>query len=130
MRVLLVEENLIFREAFRSELLRHLPFVVLQEAKDAAEALEKIQRMPPSLIFMDIGLPGSNGLQLTQRIKKDFPAIRIAMLTGYDFPEYRRSASQSGADRYFLKDSLNWKEIEEFVRSIPKAEALSQRPQP
>jgi DNA-binding NarL/FixJ family response regulator len=129
-RVLLVEENLIFREAFRMELLRHLPFVVLQEAKDGAEAVEKIQRMPPSLIFMDIGLPGSNGLQLTQRIKKDFPDIRIAMLTGYDFPEYRQAASQSGADRYFLKDSLNWKEIEEFVRSIPKPEALSQRPEP
>jgi YesN/AraC family two-component response regulator len=97
----------------------------LQEAKDAAEALEKIQRMPPALIFMDIGLPGSNGLQLTQRIKKDFPDISIAMLTGYDFPEYRRSAGQSGADRYFLKDSLDWKELEEFIRSVSKPDGSS-----
>jgi len=41
-------------------------------------------------------------------------------LTGYDFPEYRRTASQYGVDRYFLKDLLDWKEIEEFVQSIPK----------
>ena len=116
MRVLLVEENLVFREAFRRELLRHFPFILLQEAKDGGEAMEKIQRMPPSLIFMDIGLPGVNGLQLTQRIKEAFPNIRVAMLTGYDFPEYRQRASQYGSDRYFLKDAIDWKEVEEFIQ--------------
>jgi DNA-binding NarL/FixJ family response regulator len=127
-RVLLVEENLIFREAFRRELLRHFPFILMQEAKDGGEAMEKIQRLSPSLIFMDIGLPGLNGLQLTQKIKKDFPNIRIAMLTGYDFPEYRRTASQYGADRYFLKDSIDWKEVEEFIQSIPEYDRLRQGP--
>ena len=120
MRVMIVEENLLFREAYRRELLRHFPFISIQEAKDGGEAMEKIQRMTPSLIFMDIGLPGLNGLQLTRRIKEAFPNIRIAMLTGYDFPEYRRTASQCGADRYFLKDSIDWKEVEEFIQYVPK----------
>ena len=120
MRVMIVEENLLFREAYRRELLRHFPFISIQEAKDGGEAMEKIQRMTPSLIFMDIGLPGLNGLQLTRRIKEAFPNIRIAMLTGYDFPEYRRTASQYGADRYFLKDSIDWKEVEEFIQNIPE----------
>ena len=120
MRVLIVEENLLFREAYRRELLRHFPFISIQEAKDGGEAMEKIQRMTPSLIFMDIGLPGLNGLQLTRRIKEAFPNIRIAMLTGYDFPEYRRTASQYGADRYFLKDSIDWKEVEEFIQYVPE----------
>ena len=84
--------------------------------------MDKIKRMPPSLIFMDIGLPGLNGLQLTRKIKEDFPNIPIAMLTGYDFPEYRRTASEYGADRYFLKDSIDWKEVEEFIQSVPKYE--------
>jgi len=119
-RVMIVEENLLFREAYRRELLRHFPFISIQEAKDGGEAMEKIQRMTPSLIFMDIGLPGLNGLQLTRRIKEAFPNIRIAMLTGYDFPEYRRTASQYGADRYFLKDSIDWKEVEEFIQNIPE----------
>jgi DNA-binding NarL/FixJ family response regulator len=119
-RVLIVEENLLFREAYRRELLRHFPFISIQEAKDGGEAMEKIQRMTPSLIFMDIGLPGLNGLQLTRRIKEAFPNIRIAMLTGYDFPEYRRTASQYGADRYFLKDSIDWKEVEEFIQYVPE----------
>jgi DNA-binding NarL/FixJ family response regulator len=119
-RVLIVEENLIFREAFRRELLRHFPSISIQEAKDGGEALEKIQRMPPSLIFMDIGLPGLNGLQLTQRIKEAFPDIRIAMLTAFDFPEYRRTASQYGADRYFLKEAIDWQEVKEFIQYAPK----------
>jgi hypothetical protein len=42
------------------------------------------------------------------------------MLTGYDFPEYRRAASQHGVDRFFVKDSLEWKDIKEFVQDIPK----------
>jgi two-component system response regulator YesN len=119
-RALIVEENLIFREAFRTELLHHLPFIIIQEAKDGRDAMEKIHLMPPSLIFMDICLPGLNGLELAQKIKKDFPRIRIAMLTGYDFPQYRQAASQYGAERYFVKDSLDWKEIKEFVQDIPK----------
>jgi len=127
-RVLIVEENLIFREAFRRELLRRLPFLLLQEAKDGGEAMEKIQRLSPSLILMDIGLPGLNGFQLTQKIKEEFPNIRIAMFTGYDFPEYRRTASQNGADRYFLKDSIDWKELEEFIQSIPEYDRLRQGP--
>ena len=61
-----------------------------------------------------------NGLELAQKMKKDFPRIRIAMLTGHDFPEYRRLASQYGVDRYFVKDSLDWKEIKEFIQDILK----------
>lgn len=122
MRVLLVEENLTFRESFRDELLRRFPFVSLLEAKEGGEALEKIRRLLPSLLFLDIGLPGGNGLHLAWKIKEEFPSIRIAMLTSYDFPEYRWAASQSGADRYFLKDSLDWKEVEEFLQSVPEDE--------
>jgi DNA-binding NarL/FixJ family response regulator len=53
-------------------------------------------------------------------VKTDFPGIRIVMLTGYDFPEYRRVASQHGVDRFFVKDSLDWKEINEFIQDILK----------
>ena len=122
--VLIVEENSIFREAFRGEILRRFPFILLQEAKDSGEAMEKIRRMPPDLIFMDICLPGVNGLQLTHRIKVNFPNIRVAMLTGYDFSEYRRAASESGADRYFVKDSIDWKEVEALIQSIPKYDSV------
>jgi two-component system response regulator YesN len=63
-------------------------------------------------------LPGANGLQVTQKIKKDFPNVRIAILTGYDLPEYRQAAIQFGAEGFFVKESLKWEEIEALVKSI------------
>ena len=93
--------------------------MVIHEAINGKEAMEKINRMPPHLVFMDICLPGSNGLQLTRTIKKYYPNLKIAMLTAFDIPEYRQAAEQD-AERFFVKDSLDWKEVEEFVRSIPE----------
>ena len=120
LQALIVDENRFFRETFKTRLLEHFPSMSVQEAINGKEAKEKINRTSPHLIFMDICLPGLNGLQLTQRIKKDFPKIRIAMLTAYDLSEYRQAASQDGADRFFVKDSLEWKVVKAFVHSIPK----------
>ncbi len=118
LRVLLVEDNRIYREAFKDNLHQHFPIMSVVEAQNADEALLQIRATPPDLIFMDIRLPGMNGLQLTQRIKKAFPKIPIAILTGYDLPEYRQAAVQYGADGFFVKESLKWDEVEAFVQSI------------
>jgi len=80
--------------------------------------LKKIGGDPPDLIFMDIRLPGINGLQLTQKIRKDIPDINIAILTDYDLPEYRQAAIQYGADRFFVKNSFEWGDLEALVHSI------------
>ncbi len=96
LRVLLVEDNHTFREAFKNVLNDHFPSMVIEEAANGDEALQKIGATPPHLIFMDIRLPGLNGLELTQRLKKDLPNINIAILTGYDLPEYREAAFQYG----------------------------------
>jgi len=116
--VLLVEDNRIYRETFKDNLRQHFPVVSVSEAGNADEALQKIKGTQPDLIFMDIRLPGMNGLQLTQRIKKDFPKIPVVILTGYDLPEYREAAIQYGADGFFVKESLKWEEIEALVKSI------------
>ena len=118
LRVLIVEDNRIFLEAFKKGLVDYFPSMAIEEAGNADEALEKIKGSPPHLIFMDIRLPGINGLQLTQKIKKEFPDINIAILTDYDLPEYRQAAVQYGADRFFVKNSLKWDELEALVQSI------------
>ena len=118
LRVLIVEDNRIFREAFKKSLFDYFPSMVIEEAANSDEALQKIKGGPPDLIFMDVRLPGVNGLQLTQRIKKDFPDINIAILTDYDLPEYRQAAVQYGADRFYVKNSFRWDELEALVQSI------------
>ena len=118
LRALIVEDNRIFREAIKKRLDDNFPSMVVEEASNSEEALQKINRASPHLIFMDIRLPGVNGLQLTQKIKKDLPGIRIAILTDYDLPEYREAAKQYGADRFFVKNAFNWDEVEALVKSI------------
>ena len=119
LRVLLVEDNHIFREAFKENLCDRFPSMLIEEAVNGDEALQKIGGSLPHLIFMDIRLPGVNGLQLTKKVKADFPRINIAILTDYDLPEYRQAAIQYGADRFFVKNSFKWDEVEALVQSIP-----------
>ena len=118
LRVLLVEDNRNYRRVFKDNLCELFPSMIVDEAENGEEALQKINAAQPHLIFMDIRLPGANGLQLAQKIKKDFPKIRIAMLTGYDVPEYREAAVQYGADGFFVKDSVAWDEIRALVKGL------------
>ena len=116
MKILLVENNDIFREAFKEELLTRFPAAIVKEAANGEEAMQEFNGSAPQIIFMDLNLPGENGLQLTKKIKAQFPSVHIALLTSYDFPRYRQAAVQSGAERYFVKDSFSWDEIEEFIK--------------
>jgi DNA-binding NarL/FixJ family response regulator len=116
MQIMLVEDNGFFREAFRQELCRRCSSAIVKEATDAEEAMQEINSFPPpQVMFIDFRLPGENGVQLTKKIKAQIPNVRIAILTSYDLPEYREAAFHHGADRYFVKDSLSWDEVEEFI---------------
>ena len=107
LRSLIVEDNPHFREIFKMVLRNKFPSCLIEEAENSKEAFQRISGMPPDLIFLDILLPGEDGLQLAQKIKKDFPNIRIAMLTNYDLSASRPTAANFGVDRFFIKDSLN-----------------------
>lgn len=120
LRVLIVEDIQVHREIIKGELRGRFPSLVIEEASTGEEAVKKINVFLPQLIFMDIGLPDANGLQLTQKIKADLPNIKIAILTVYDLPEYRQAARQYGADHFFVKDSLKWDEVAAFVKSAPE----------
>jgi len=115
MRIMLVEDSDTFREAFKEELLMRCPSAIVTEAANGEEAMQGFDASPPQIIFMDYSLPGENGIQLMKKIKGQFPNVRIAMLASYDLPEYRQATIRVGADRYFVKDSFSWAEVEEFI---------------
>jgi DNA-binding NarL/FixJ family response regulator len=88
------------------------------EAADGVEALQKIDSHPPNLIFMDISLPGENGLELTRKIKTNHSDIIIIILTSHDLPEYREAATQNKANYFLSKGSIGTNEIFKLVKSI------------
>lgn len=117
-KTLIVEDNASFRQYFKENLQIRFPSMVIEEVGDGNEVLPKVEVLSPALIFMDIRLPGENGLQLTKKIKKNHSDIKIVILTSYDLPEYREAAFQYGANSFMTKDSLNWGEIDTLVKSI------------
>ena len=89
----------------------------IHEAANGEEALRKIETLCPDLVFMDIRLPGENGLELSQKVKIQYPGIVVIILTGYDLPEYRQVSSRY-ADYFFSKDSSTAESIFTLLESI------------
>ena len=117
-KALIVEDSPIFRRTLKWALCSRFPHMVVDEATDGAEALQKIDALQPNLIFMDIRLPGESGLELTKRIKKDYPKMTIIILTNYDMPEYRQAAYEYGADYFLTKDTSIRDKFLALVESI------------
>jgi len=92
--------------------------MVVWEAVNVKEALQKVDALLPDLMFIDIRLPGKNGLELTKKIKTYHPKIIIIILTSYDLSEYREAAHQYGANYFLSKASSTREEILVLVESI------------
>ncbi len=103
MRVLLADDHTLVRAGIRS-LLEKLPAVeVAGEAGDGREVLDLIKAQQPDVVLMDISMPGLNGLQALARITRDFPQVRVIILSMHPNDEYVLQALKSGASGYLLK---------------------------
>ncbi len=121
LKVLIVEDSALFRKLFKDALHDRFPSVEIYEAVNGEEALLQVETFRPNLIFMDIRLPGENGLELTQKVKARYPNLIVTILTGHDLPEYRESSSRY-ADYFFSKASTS-ENIFTLVKSILPTEA-------
>ena len=104
--ILIVEDNAFFLQFLKEALRARFPFMQISEATNGEEALEKIKTVPPDAIFMDLRLPGENGLEVTKKVKARYPNVIVVIVTNYDLPEYRKAAYESRADHFISKDSL------------------------
>jgi YesN/AraC family two-component response regulator len=117
-KTLIVEDNVPFRQSLKAVLDTEFPSMDIAEAANGTEALEKVNTFSPDLIFMDIKLPGINGLELTKKIKGDNASIVIIILTSYDLSEYRAAAEEYGADHFIPKGSSSREELLKLVQSV------------
>jgi len=122
LRILIVEDSRSYRESLKEALDGKYSNIIVEEAENAREALEKADLSRPDLIFMDIGLPDGSGLELTKKIKAKYPDVRVAVLTSHDGPEYRDAAFLYGASHFFTKGEVTGREIQDLVQSsLPHA---------
>lgn len=104
LRVLLVDDHIMFRKGLASLLSKRADVSVAGEAGDGLEAMERARELVPDLIFMDINMPGCDGLDATTAIKRELPTVCIVMLTVADDDQSLFNAIRCGADGYLLKN--------------------------
>lgn len=104
-RVVLADDHALVRAGIRA-LLEKLPGIeVVGEAANGREALELIRKSTPNLVLLDISMTELGGLETLPRIVKDFPAVKVLILSGHANEEYVLRALRSGAAGYMLKDA-------------------------
>lgn len=104
-RVALVDDHSLVRDGIRA-LLSVMPQLdVVGEAENGAQAIEMVGRCQPDLLLMDIGLKDKNGLELTRLLGKQYPSLKILILSMYDNYEYVSESVRSGASGYVLKNA-------------------------
>ena len=108
MKVLIVDDErdveMLFRQKFRKEIKNdNLEMVFAFSGQEAIQVLR--QSSPPDVVyvFSDINMPGMTGIELLKTIKKDFPQIKVSMISAYGDNENYQQAISSGAKEFFTK---------------------------
>ncbi|MFT6867300.1 MAG: two-component system response regulator DegU [Cyclobacteriaceae bacterium] len=113
-RVVLADDHEIVRNGIKMILENEHDIEVVAEASDGQETIEVVSNMQPDVLIADIRMPMLNGLEVTERLKKSHPHIKILVLTMHDDSEYILKSLQVGADGYLLKDTGK----QEFIKAI------------
>lgn len=103
-RLMIVDDHLLAREGVKEILEGQKEFVIVGEASNGLQAIEKTKELLPDLVLMDISMPKMNGFEATKEIKSQFPNIKIVMMTvSYDITDWFE-ALKRGAQGYLLKN--------------------------
>ncbi|HLN32916.1 MAG TPA: response regulator transcription factor [Gemmataceae bacterium] len=121
-RVLLADDHVLVRAGIRA-LAQNIDGVeIVGEAVDGRHALAMIKTQEPDLVLMDISMAGLNGLEATARIAKEFPEVRVLILSAHANEEYVWQALRAGAAGYLLKDA-GTAELELAIRAVARGES-------
>lgn len=124
-RILIADDHALFREGLAGLLNAQDDLLVIGEASDGLEALEKTRALQPNLVLMDINMPNLDGVAAAIAVKQEMPEVKVVMLTMLSDDEHLFAAIQGGAEGYLLK-SISAREMLESIRAVFRGElALS-----
>ena len=116
-KVLIVDDHPMVLEGMRS-MLTQINFVdIVGTAANAYEAIELIKAAAPDIVITDINRPEISGIELTLKIKKEFPEIKVIAMSTFKERSYITQMIQNGASGYLIK-SASKEEIEEAILSV------------
>ncbi len=123
LRLLLVDDQALFREGLRTLLGLQADFEIAGEAANGEEAVALVRRLVPDVVLMDLRMPVLGGVEATRRITAEAPAVRVIVLTTFEEDEEVFAALRAGAAGYLLKASPSAK-LCEAIRLAARGESL------
>jgi DNA-binding NarL/FixJ family response regulator len=124
-RVLLVDDQALFREGLRTLLTLTPDVEVVGEAGDGEEAVHQVARLDPDVVLMDLKMPVLDGVEATRRLHEQRPDCRVIILTTFDDDEYVFEGLRAGAMGYLLKDTPS-ENLTEAIRAAARGESFLQ----
>jgi DNA-binding NarL/FixJ family response regulator len=122
LRILLVDDHVLFRKGIASLLTARKDIVIVGEAGDGVEAVTLAHQTMPDVILMDVNMPKQDGIETVKVIKREMPHIQIVMLTVSDDDNDLFEAIKSGAKGYLLKN-LEPQELYSMLDKLRQGEA-------
>ena len=122
-KILIVDDHEVVRDGLVMMLGRQDDFVVVGEAKNGLEAVEKTRELHPHVILMDLRMPELDGVGAMSQIRAENPEVKFIVLTTYDTDEYIFDAINAGAKGYLLKD-VSREELFQSVRAAHRGESF------
>ncbi len=123
LKLLIVDDHVLFREGLRALLDLEEDFSVVGEASQGAEAVSLAAQDKPDVILLDLHLPDGNGADFCQELLRRSPASRVVILSAYDDVEEITAALVAGASGYVLK-TVGVDRLAENIRSVFRGEVL------
>jgi DNA-binding NarL/FixJ family response regulator len=124
-RILLVDDQPLFREGLRTLLSVQSDFEVVGEAGNGAEAIRLVRSLQPSVVLMDLQMPVLDGVAATRRLHEEQADCRVIVLTTFDDDEMVFDGLRAGAVGYLLKDAPSEK-LAEAIRVAARGETFLQ----
>lgn len=122
-KVLIADDHRVVREGLAAILKTKENIVVVGEAQDGQEAVEKARSLLPDVVLMDVSMPRMTGVEATRQLKREFPHMGIIALTMYDEQQYIFDLVRAGATGYLLKDTDSV-QIVAAIRAVYRGESL------
>lgn len=119
----MVDDHAILRDGVRALLSVYDEVEIVGEASDGNEAIQKALEFAPDVILMDLAMPGMNGIEATQRIRKENPTAKVLVLTQYENKEYLLAAAKAGVAGYVPKRAIST-ELVTAIRAVHRGDSF------
>lgn len=125
LRILLVDDQALFREGLRTLLSLQREFEVVGEAASGEEAVALVKSLQPQVVLMDLRMPGGGGVEATRRVRAADCRCQVIVLTTFDDDEDVFDALRAGAVGYLLKD-VPTEKLMDAIRAAARGESFLQ----